>query len=48
MVLDGCPMFASAYMGRKRQGEAPSNASAKRAKKTTAKSKNGHEWSESI
>jgi hypothetical protein len=24
--LDRCPMFASAYMGRKRRGEAPSNA----------------------
>jgi hypothetical protein len=34
--LDGCPMFALAYMGRERrgaaQGEAPSNASALRAK----------------
>src|ERR1700738_101271 len=29
--LDGCPMFASAYMGRKRWGAAPSTAPARRA-----------------
>jgi hypothetical protein len=30
--LDGCPMFAPAYMGRKRRGAAPPNASVARAK----------------
>ncbi len=32
--LDGCPMFASAYMGRKRWGEAPSNAFTERKSPT--------------
>ena len=30
--LDGCPMFAQAYMGRKRRGASPFNAIATRVK----------------
>ena len=39
MVLDGCPMFAPAYMGRKRRAQ-PLPTLLLRGQKTAAKSKN--------
>ena len=45
--LDGCPMFARAYMGRKDGAPAPSNASVTRPK-ICVKGENCRAWSESI
>jgi hypothetical protein len=47
LFLDGCPMFAQAYMGRKRRGAAPFNAVVM-SLKDSAKSKIHFRWSESI
>jgi hypothetical protein len=46
--LDGCPMFAPAYMGRKRRGASPFKRFCYVAKKTATKSKSPCAWSESI
>ena len=47
-VSDGCPMFAPAYMGPKKTGAAPSNASTMRTKRRRLREESCDTWSESI